>query len=98
MFQWDYWDAVDNSPYLRDQMSSKPSKWLFDLKGERHERNCREFFVAGFIFTYVQKHFANPLGRGAIAPIAPPLPLWIRQWIKVTKMTKIGIELTLKPH
>jgi len=62
-------------------MSSKPSQ--FDITGGRHERNCREFSVAGFIFTflrniftYVEKYFSGPVtgekGRGVIAPIAPP--------------------------
>jgi len=54
-------------------VSSKPSKWLFDIKGGRHERNWKEFSVAGFIFTYVHKYFSGPLSGGrAIAFIAPP--------------------------
>jgi len=53
-------------------VSSKPAKWLFDVKGGRHERNWKEFSVAGFIFTYVHKYFSGPL-MGAIAFIAPPV-------------------------
>ena len=33
-------------------MSSKLSKWLFDIKGGPHKRTQREFSVAGFIFFY----------------------------------------------
>ena len=50
------WDAVDTSPDLGGQMSSKPPKW-----------NHGEFSVAGFISIYVRKYY----GGGAIAPIVP---------------------------
>jgi len=33
------WDGVDTSPDLGVKMSSKPSKWMFDITGGRHERN-----------------------------------------------------------
>jgi len=51
-------------------MSSKPSKWLFDITGGRHKRNWRELSVAGFIFTYVQKYLSVSL-TGEIAPSPP---------------------------
>jgi len=54
-------------------MSSKPSKWLFDITGGRHKRNWRELSVAGFIFTYVQKYLSVSL-TGEIAP-SPPMDL-----------------------
>jgi len=55
-------------------MSSKPSKWLFDTIGKRHERNWREFSVAGFIFTYVKKNFSGPLmGYDRPLPYGSPL-------------------------
>ena len=55
------WDAVDTSPDLGGQMSSKPPKW-----------NHGKFSFAGFISIYVRKYFAGPLtGGGAIAPIVP---------------------------
>jgi len=44
-------------PIYGVKMSSKPLKWPFDIIGGRHERNKREFSVAGYIFTYVQKYF-----------------------------------------
>jgi len=47
-------------------MSSKPSKWLFGIIGGQHERNWREFSVAGFIFTYVQKYFPGRLIGGEV--------------------------------
>ena len=54
-------------------MSSKPYKWLFAIKGGRHERNQREFSIAGFIFTCVKNIFLALLrGGGGIAPIARP--------------------------
>jgi len=56
--------------------SSKPSKWLFDIKGGRHERNERGFSVAGFIFAYVQKYFSGPLtGGGGEGRSPPSLPV-----------------------
>ena len=42
------------------RMSSKLSRWLFDITNGRHERNYSEFSVAGFIF--------------AIAPMYPMYP------------------------
>ena len=70
MFQW---DTVDTSPDLGGvKMSSKPSKWLFDIIGGRHERNYREFSVAGFIFTYVQKNIF-------LVVLPPSRPLLIRR-------------------
>jgi len=42
------------------RMSSKLSRWLFDITNSRHERNYSEFSVAGFIF--------------AIAPMYPMYP------------------------
>jgi len=59
-------------------MSSKLSKWLFDIIGGRHERNYREFSVAGFIFTYVQKYFSGPL-TGSDRPHRPRGPPLSRQ-------------------
>jgi len=61
-------------------MSSKPSKWLFDIKIGRHERNCREFSVAGSTFTFVQKYFLAFLRGGGdlIAPIAPYGPATVQ--------------------
>jgi len=47
-------------------MSSKPTKWLFDMNGIRVS-----FFVAGFIFTYVQIYFSGALTGGGDHPIAP---------------------------
>ena len=44
-------------------MSSKPSKWLFDIKAD-DTNGIREFSVAGFILTYVQKYFSGFL-RGS---------------------------------
>ena len=41
------------------------SKCLFDITGGRHQRNLREFSVAGFIFTSL---------RRAVAPIGVCLP------------------------
>jgi len=39
--------------------------------GIRHNRvTTRDFSVAGFIFTYVQKYFSGLTGGGAIAAIA----------------------------
>ena len=50
-------------------MSSKLTKWLFDIISGRHERNWREFSVPGFIFTYVQKYFSGPhMGAGGDRP------------------------------
>ena len=58
-------DAVDTSPDLGDKMSSKPSKWLFDIKTWTTWMKLeREFSVTGFIFTYVQKYFYGPLMGG----------------------------------
>ena len=54
-------------------MSSKPAKWLFDVKGGRHERNWKEFSVAGFIFTYVHKYFSGPLRGGDRLHCPPPV-------------------------
>jgi len=51
------WDAVDTSPDLGGQMSSKPPKW-----------NHGEFSVAGFISIYVRKYFAGPLTGGGQSP------------------------------
>jgi len=55
-------------------MCSKSSKWLLDIKGGRQERNEREFYVVGFIFTHVQIIFSGSLkgGRGTIDCIASP--------------------------
>jgi len=55
-------------------MSSKPSKWLFDVKRQTAwtELESREFSVTGCIFTYVQKYFMALL-RGGIAPMDPSL-------------------------
>ena len=48
-------------------MSSKPLKWLFDITG-----GIREFSVAGFISTCVQKCFFWPsYGERSIAPSPP---------------------------
>jgi len=55
-------------------MSSEPSKWLLNTTGGRHERNYREFSVAGFIFTYVQKYFSGPLRRGRREVRSSPSP------------------------
>jgi len=71
MFQW---DAVVTSPDLGVKMSSKPSEWLFNVKGGRRERNWREYSVAGFIFTYVQKYFGSLKGEGD----RPHHPIWVR--------------------
>jgi len=54
-------------------MSSKPSKWLFETIGGRHERNWNEFSVAGFIFSR-SKYFSGPLKGGVRGP------LLIRHW------------------
>jgi len=51
-------------PIQGAKMSSKHSKWLFDITGGRHERNQREFSAAGFIFTYVRKYFLAFLRAG----------------------------------
>jgi len=60
------------------KMSSKPSNWLFDITGGRRRRKQRELFVAGFIFTYVQKYFFLAFVRGGgnrpHCPLDPPLP------------------------
>jgi len=62
------------------KMSSKPFSWLFDVIVGQHERNWREFSVAGFIFTYARKYFSVFLtGGGGDRPRRPP-PLWIRHW------------------
>jgi len=63
-------DAVDTSPDLGGKMSSKPSKWLFDVKGGRHER-IRESFLSLDLFSLKFKNILWPYyGGGAIAPIA----------------------------
>jgi len=63
MFQW---DAGDNTSV---KLSSKLSKWLFDITGGRHERN------AGFIFTCVQKYFGFLTEGDRPPPIDPPLSM-----------------------
>jgi len=71
-------------------MCSKSSKWLLDIKGGRHERNEREFYVVGFIFTHVQIIFSGSLkgGRGTIDCIASPAPpLWIRSTVQFDCLT-----------
>ena len=55
-------------------MSSKPCKWPFGMIHGRHERNQREFSVAGFIYVsiyfifYVQKYFSGPLTGATVDP------------------------------
>jgi len=53
-------------------MSSKPTKRLFDMNGIRVS-----FFVAGFIFTYVQIYFSGALtgGGGGRSPHRPGVDL-----------------------
>jgi len=54
-------------------MSSKPSKWLLDIRGGRHERNYRGFSVAEFnLFLLTFENIFLTLFRGAIAPSPPP--------------------------
>jgi len=50
------------------RMSSKLSRWLFDITNGRHERNYSEFSVAGFIFTYVRIYFSGPFTGGDCPP------------------------------
>jgi len=69
-------------------MSSTSSKWLFDIIGGRHER--REFSVAGFIFTNVQKYFSGPLTGGGRSPP----PLWIGYWPD-TGVTVASLQSTI---
>jgi len=66
-------------------MSSKPSKWLFDIKIGRHERNCREFSVAGSTFTFVQKYFLAFLRGGGDRPHRP---LWSRHCPVLTNLDR----------
>jgi len=79
--------SVDTSPDLREgvKMSSKPSKWLFDIKIGRHERNCREFSVAGSTFTFVQKYFLAFLRGGGDRPHRP---LWSRHCPVLTNLDR----------
>ena len=55
------------------KMSSKPSKWLFDIVG-----GIIFFSVAGFIIHHVQKYFSAPLffGGGGRSPRRPPYGLY----------------------
>jgi len=74
MFQW---DAVDASPNLGRgvKMSSKPSKWLFDIIGGRHTNGIRESLLSLDLFSLAFKNifwFSYGGGGGAIAA------LWIR--------------------
>ena len=73
-------------PIYGVKMSSKPSKWQFDTICGRHERNWRdrEFSVAEFIFTYVQKCIWPSYGVWGGGAIAPSLPLCIRHWFTIT--------------
>ena len=63
--------------------ASTPPLETFDMTIRHNGRPKRmelDSFLAGFIFTYVQKYFSGPLtgreGRGAIAPHHPS-PQWI---------------------
>jgi len=75
MFQW---DAGDNTSV---KLSSKLSKWLFDITGGRHERN------AGFIFTCVQKYFGfltegdRPPHRSATVHESPKATIRWTSWM-----------------
>jgi len=61
-------------PIQRVKMSSKPFSWLFDVIVGQHERNWREFSVAGFIFTYARKYFSVFLTGGGGDRPRRPLP------------------------
>ena len=49
-------------------MAPKPSKWLFDIIGERHERNYRESFLSLDLFLLTFKNIFLALLLGTIAP------------------------------
>jgi len=57
-------------------MSSKPSKWLFDVTGERERVFCRWIY-----FHLRSKIFFWPSYGGGDRPIAPP---WIGHWWSVS--------------
>jgi len=62
-------DAVDISRDLGGKMSSKPSKWLFNVKGGRHER-IRESFLSLELFSLKFKNILWPYYGGQ----SPPSP------------------------
>ena len=62
-------DAVDISRDLGGKMSSKPSKWLFNVKGGRHER-IRESFLSLDLFSLKFKNILWPYYGGQ----SPPSP------------------------
>ena len=71
MFQW---DAVDTSPDLGSQNVLKMAVWP---NGQME--SDREFSVAGFIFTFVQKYFfliPSPPHYGSAAGVAPVRAEW----------------------
>ena len=49
-------------------MSPKPSKWLFNIIGGRHERNWREFSQLYFLGGSVGSRVDNVLDSGAGGP------------------------------
>jgi len=67
-------DAVDTSPDLGGKMSSKPSKWLFDIKTWTTWMKLERVFCHWIYFHVRSKIFLWPSYGGR----SPP---WIRHWL-----------------
>jgi len=68
-------DAVDTSPDLGGQMSSNPSKWLFNIIGGRQERDERDFLSLGS-FSLTFKNIFLALLPGGDSSHRPHIRRW----------------------